>query len=318
VTWTLHNEDALAYLRALPDTSPADAFVTSPPYADQRHYDGSGERATYNDLAARSSGALKNRSRKQRRQAIGEAVDFLEPFLVEMYRLCAPRGALMLNLGVVLRDGVDTDWGSAVLERAKAAGWVLLHRMFWNKPNANTLSDPRFLRIQHEDVFWLAKSPQAYRGYDDREEGYDRHTRTPHSPESVRRIAQPYVEASDRPGDERYAKRSRKHKLHPDGARPTTVITCGVGGVRGISHPAVMPLEVARQLVRLSCPPGGLVVDPFAGSGTTGRACLDTDRDFVGIEIVPEYAEEARRLLRDWSPMEAGLPYPETEQLALS
>lgn len=43
--------------------------------------------------------------------------------------------------------------------------------------------------------------------------------------------------------------------------------------------------------------PGEVVLDPFAGIGTTGVACAELDRDFVGIEIVPEWAERARARL---------------------
>jgi hypothetical protein len=88
-----------------------------------------------------------------------------------------------------------------------------------------------------------------------------------------------------------------EHQLHPDGARPTTVFTAGVGGQRGVKHPAVMAKRLALQLVSLSTPPGELVLDPFCGSGTTGLACIERGRDFLGIEIEPAYIEEARERL---------------------
>ena len=48
------------------------------------------------------------------------------------------------------------------------------------------------------------------------------------------------------------------------------------------------------RLVEMLCPPGGLVIDPFAGSGTTGVACVQTGRRFIGIEISEDYADIAR------------------------
>ena len=42
-------------------------------------------------------------------------------------------------------------------------------------------------------------------------------------------------------------------------------------------------------------PTGGVVLDPFMGSGTTGIACVNTDREFIGIEKEPEYMEIAKR-----------------------
>jgi site-specific DNA-methyltransferase (adenine-specific) len=59
--------------------------------------------------------------------------------------------------------------------------------------------------------------------------------------------------------------------------------------VDGVAHPTVKPLELMRWLVRLVTPPGGLVLDPFAGTGTTGEACLYEGCDSVLIESNAEY-----------------------------
>ncbi len=56
-------------------------------------------------------------------------------------------------------------------------------------------------------------------------------------------------------------------------------------------HPTVKPLALMRWLVRLACPPGGLVLDPTAGSGTTGAAAALEERRFIGIEVDPSYVE---------------------------
>lgn len=66
------------------------------------------------------------------------------------------------------------------------------------------------------------------------------------------------------------------------------------GGARNI-HPTVKPVELMRWLVRLVTPPGGTVLDPFTGSGTTGIACAYEQRRFIGIERESEYVEIAKR-----------------------
>lgn len=66
------------------------------------------------------------------------------------------------------------------------------------------------------------------------------------------------------------------------------------GGRRNI-HPTVKPTDLMRWLVRLAVPPGGIVLDPFMGSGSTGKAAMLEGLQFVGIELSPEYLEIARR-----------------------
>jgi hypothetical protein len=64
---------------------------------------------------------------------------------------------------------------------------------------------------------------------------------------------------------------------------------------RGNFHPTVKPVELMRWLVKLVTPPGGTVLDPFTGSGTTGMACRYEQREFIGIEREAEYLEIAKR-----------------------
>ena len=64
-------------------------------------------------------------------------------------------------------------------------------------------------------------------------------------------------------------------------------------------HPTVKPVALMRWLVRLVTPPGGLVLDPFAGSGTTGLACITEQCRFLGIEREAEYVAIATARLRD-------------------
>ncbi len=65
------------------------------------------------------------------------------------------------------------------------------------------------------------------------------------------------------------------------------------GGARNY-HPTVKPIALMRYLVRLVTPPGGVVLDPFTGSGTTGAAAMLEGRGFCGIEREPEYFEIAK------------------------
>ena len=86
-----------------------------------------------------------------------------------------------------------------------------------------------------------------------------------------------------------------KHGSHVTGRRPGSpgAIASAYAGCtetpRQNHHPTVKPVALMRWLVRLICPPGGLVLDPFMGSGTTGVACMQEGREFIGVECEPEY-----------------------------
>jgi DNA modification methylase len=59
-------------------------------------------------------------------------------------------------------------------------------------------------------------------------------------------------------------------------------------------HPTVKPTALMQYLVRLITPPNGIVLDPFMGSGSTGKACAYEGFDFIGIDQSAEYVEIAR------------------------
>jgi hypothetical protein len=74
------------------------------------------------------------------------------------------------------------------------------------------------------------------------------------------------------------------------------------GGARN-THPTVKPIDLMRYLVRLVTPPGGLVLDPFAGSGTTGIATLREGMRFIGVDLEPEYARLAIARIEEDAPL---------------
>lgn len=79
------------------------------------------------------------------------------------------------------------------------------------------------------------------------------------------------------------------------------------GNMRTTAHPAEKPVGVLRWLVEATTSPGALVVDPFAGSGTTGVAAVAAGRRFVGIESEARWVALARERLDD-ATAQGGLP----------
>ena len=77
--------------------------------------------------------------------------------------------------------------------------------------------------------------------------------------------------------------------------------------LRANHHPTVKPIALMRHLVRLVTPKGGVVLDPFMGSGSTGCAAMLKGMRFVGIDITAEYVDIAERRIQHWlnqNPME--------------
>ena len=68
----------------------------------------------------------------------------------------------------------------------------------------------------------------------------------------------------------------------------------------GMTHPTIKPVKLMVQLVKLFCPPGGIVVDPHNGSGPTCEACLETGRYYIGIDNDPVSVGEANGRIERW------------------
>ena len=62
-------------------------------------------------------------------------------------------------------------------------------------------------------------------------------------------------------------------------------------------HPTQKPVELLERIITVSCPPGGVVLDPFMGSGSTGAAARTTGRKFIGIERNRGYFDAAQSRL---------------------
>lgn len=73
-----------------------------------------------------------------------------------------------------------------------------------------------------------------------------------------------------------------------------------------VDHPTQKPLDIIERMVLASCPPGGMVLDPFMGSGTTGVACARHGRRFIGYEVNPHYCALAHQRIRE---LENYVPY---------
>jgi site-specific DNA-methyltransferase (adenine-specific) len=72
-------------------------------------------------------------------------------------------------------------------------------------------------------------------------------------------------------------------------------------GEQGNNHPTVKPIELMKYLITLITPPGGIVLDPFNGSGSTGIAAVELGYEYIGCELDPAYVEISHKRIEAWN-----------------
>ena len=84
------------------------------------------------------------------------------------------------------------------------------------------------------------------------------------------------------------------HHKNIDDFRKFFMTNCSKG-----LHPAQKPVELLERFIRVSSAENDIVLDPFIGSGSTGVACVNTNRNFIGIELDKNYFEIAEKRIRN-------------------
>jgi len=166
--------------------------------------------------------------------------------------------------GLKPKDLVGIPWRLAFA--LQADGWYLRSDIIWHKPNPMPESVTDRPTKAHEYIFLLTKSERYW---------YD---------------ADAIAEVSQTAGESRI---SSTMMIRGETRNRRTVWTVATQPYSE-AHFATYPEELIRPCVLAGCPLGGVVLDPFAGSGTTGVVALGLDREFIGIELNPKYADMAR------------------------
>lgn len=84
-----------------------------------------------------------------------------------------------------------------------------------------------------------------------------------------------------------------KGRYELPGKRPDDLIACAKVGNQSLTHPNEKPVALLEQLIEATTIPGALILDPFAGSGSTLAAAAKTGRQYIGIEIDKQYSKLA-------------------------
>lgn len=161
-------------------------------------------------------------------------------------------------------------------------GWQMSQDIVWEKNNGSGFARDRFRRVHEHITHW-------YRG-----PWRDIYTDVPRTTYSG-----PDKSARGRNSHTPHTGQIGAHTYVDDGTRlARSVIRAGAVRYQR-RHPTEKPVELLDLLIRYACPPGGLVVDLFAGSGSTLDAARRAGRRAVGIEADERYAEAAARRLAE-------------------
>ena len=160
-------------------------------------------------------------------------------------------------------------------------GWILRNDIIWAKPNAMPESVQDRLSTKYEHVFMLSKSPRYWFDLDPIREP---HESTPERAGQTALRGQKAIRPSG-PNSGAYS----------DGGRnPGDVWTIATQPFAE-AHFATMPPTLAERCIQAGCKPGGTVLDPFSGSGTTGLAAARHGRRYVGIDLNADYLDLSLR-----------------------
>lgn len=190
----------------------------------------------------------------------------------------------------------------------QADGWYLRQDIIWHKPNPMPESVTDRCTKAHEYIFLLSKSPKYY--FDNnaiREECKDSSVERlkrekPENAGSMRayggktkkpmRAVVAGGSFHDHEGDLIFGQRISVKSNHPLGKNKRSVWTVAPKPFKG-AHFATFPPNLIEPCILAGSKPGDTILDPFFGAGTTGLVAKKHNREYIGIELNPEYAKMA-------------------------
>lgn len=209
--------------------------------------------------------------------SVDQYIEWCTNWISQLHRIAAPEGAFWLNLGYCNMQ-----------DRARALPipyllwdripFYLIQEVIWHYGAG--VAARRAFSPRNEKFLWYVRDADNY--YFDLDAVRDPNIKYPNQFKKGRR------------------------KVNLLGKNPTDVwsfpkVTSGKNrsSKERTPHPAQFPLAVVERIIKACCPPGGLVLDPFMGSGTTAEAALRLERPVIGVEIEPRYLKIAEQRIEE-------------------
>jgi site-specific DNA-methyltransferase (adenine-specific) len=313
--------DSADLIKSIPANS-IDLVITSPPYFQQREYDG---------------GGVGNEKKPD------EYISALMKIFRECVRIIKPTGSIVFNIGDKYEDSslllMPYRFAIAATEQC---GVTLVNNVTWVKSNPTPRQFKRRLVSSTEPFFHFVKS-QDYKYFLDEflkptEEPkangngtgenvgkkyfllIEKSTLTPKQKEMARNALEEVIEEVRNEEIQGFRMKIRGIHSEPfggqDGGRKIQldkngftiiriygnplkkdVITTPVESLKNCPHPAIYPVKIVDEFIKLLTQKGDIVLDPFVGSGSTAVSAFQNERVYIGFDISEEYCNYARKRL---------------------
>jgi site-specific DNA-methyltransferase (adenine-specific) len=189
-------------------------------------------------------------------------MEWAKEWLSEVNRILTEKGNFVIFGGYQYQNGKKGDLLEIMHHLRHNSTLLFVNLIVWYYKNG--MGAQRFFSNRHEEILWYAKSKRYYFDLDSVRIPFDENTKKAYK---------------------------RDKRLNPEsiekGKNPTNVWE--IGRLQGnsterVGHPTQKPLEIIRRLVKSLSYPGSIVLDFFAGSGTTGRVCIEEKRNSILVD----------------------------------
>ena len=266
LTTNILQGDSAEVLKTLPDNS-IDLIVTSPPYADQR-------KSTYGGIAP------------------DKYVEWFLPISEQLLRVLKPSGTFVLNIKEKVVNGERSTYVMELILAMRKQGWLWTEEFIWHKKNSYPGKWPNRFRDAWERLLQFNKSKKFAM--------YQEEVMVPMGDWAKSRLKN--LSDTDKRRDNSKVGsgfgKNISNWIDREKAYPTNVLHLATE-CNNKKHSAAFPEELAEWFIKLFTKEGDMVLDPFAGSGTTLFVAERMGRSAIGIEIMEDYYKMIKNQLEE-------------------
>ncbi|WP_289013492.1 site-specific DNA-methyltransferase [uncultured Capnocytophaga sp.] len=266
LTTNILQGDSTEVLKTLPDNS-IDLIVTSPPYADQR-------KSTYGGITP------------------DKYVEWFLPISEQLLRVLKPSGTFVLNIKEKVVNGERSTYVMELILAMRKQGWLWTEEFIWHKKNSYPGKWPNRFRDAWERLLQFNKSKKFAM--------YQEEVMVPMGDWAKSRLKN--LSDTDKRRDNSKVGsgfgKNISNWIDREKAYPTNVLHLATE-CNNKKHSAAFPEELPEWFIKLFTKEGDMVLDPFAGSGTTLFVAERMGRSAIGIEIMEEYYKMIKNQLEE-------------------